>query len=377
MRDAAVSNRRDLLEGQRQPRGFGSVQRKPNGDGWTYYAVVRVDGKPKWLSAGPTREDAEHLLRLVWFGVVDPTAYGRKTQPVKVAVEAPQASPSAVRPSPRATERVTLARGLGALTTELPDDCSIAEFATAWVEYLEGLKADGRRKPETCNEYGRIARNIIVPALGDREVRSIGAADAWALVVGRMEGTVPTRPGSKCWQMVSRDRALRELAALRVMLGEAKRHRLLTENPCMEVEGQVKDSFKQNGRPTVALTRGEADRLVEAVSSPHRTHLLLLARTGCRLGESFALTIDDFDEATGVLSISKSWSHSRLVPPKSDAGIRELRIPPGLAALLSEQCRLVDVPQNRLRLMFPSTQWGHADPGHWRTAVFRPAVEDT
>src|SRR5579884_5820 len=40
-----------------RPRGTGSVQWKPNGHGRTYYAVVRVDGKPKWLRAGPTRED--------------------------------------------------------------------------------------------------------------------------------------------------------------------------------------------------------------------------------------------------------------------------------------------------------------------------------
>ena len=75
-----------LVKKAARPRGTGSVQSKPNRGGLTYYAVVRVAGKPKWLKAGPTRDDAEALLHQVFAGVVDPCTWGRPS-PAALAVE--------------------------------------------------------------------------------------------------------------------------------------------------------------------------------------------------------------------------------------------------------------------------------------------------
>jgi integrase len=280
-------------------------------------------------------------------------------------------------PPPAPDRDFGLAKGLAALRTEIPDDCTVAEFVEAWAEYLRARKDERLLKPETANEYTRIAHNVIAPSLGDREVRSLEAADAWCLAAQRIEGTAPVRRPSKTWQQVSRDRALRELAALRVMLGEACRHGLIQSNPCLGVEAQVRAFYTQKGRPRVSLTRHDCDRLISKAPAAHRTLLLLLSRIGCRLGEALALRIESLDPDTGMLTIDSSWTHAREVAPKSEAGKRDLRLPPSLVAEMLEQCRRVDVPVNRLRLMFPGPRGGFMDPGHWRETVFDPAVEAT
>lgn len=381
MRDAPVSGAADAQPGQRPPRGFGSVQRKRNGPGWTYYAVVRVDGKPKWLRAGPDPDDAAHLLRQVWFGLVDPQAYGRRPRAASDEERRPVERRVAATPQPPPTSsRFALARGLGAARANVPADCTIAEFAAAWIAHLDELKQDDIRKAETCDEYARMARNVLVPALGHKQVRDIAAADGWELVTARMDGTAPLREGSKAWARqrrgltVSRDRALREFAALRVMLGEAVGHRVIDRNPLFGYERRLRDCYTQQGRPRVRLTREQTNRLIEAAAPDSRTLLRLLARTGSRVGEAFALGLDDLDVAEGTLTINKSWSHARLGTPKSEAGNRTLRLPPALTEALAEQARRVDVPANELRLLFPSPRWGYIDAGHWRTTVFHPAA---
>src|SRR5690242_3593371 len=97
----------------RRHRGAGSIQRKRNGDGFTYYAVIYLDCAHKWLAAGPTRNDAEALLHAVKAGVVDPRTYGRRAAPAPLATPLPSQSPV-----------------LG------NDDYTLADFADAWLEHI-------------------------------------------------------------------------------------------------------------------------------------------------------------------------------------------------------------------------------------------------
>ena len=202
-----------------RPRGTGSVQWKPNGHGRTYYAVVRVDGKPKWLRAGPTSRDAEVLLHQVYAGVVDPLSFGRR----------PVVEPAHEEPDGRIEQD--------------PEPWPFDEYADAWLEQLERRP----RKPGTKDGYRCIVRNVLVPCLGAKPLDKVEARDAWCLVTQRMNGTAPVQ--GRCHKAVSLERALREMAVLRKMLGDAVKWDLIGENPCLGLEEDLRDEYTHDGRP--------------------------------------------------------------------------------------------------------------------------------
>jgi integrase len=54
----------------------------------------------------------------------------------------------------------------------------------------------------------------------------------------------------------------------------------------------------------------------------------LCAAVGCRIGESIAVPHgNDYDAASGELSITRTWTRSGYGPPKSERGVRTIRVP--------------------------------------------------
>ena len=233
------------------------------------------------------------------------------------------------------------------------------------------------RKPETKAEYRRIVRHVLVPCFGPKPLRTLEAVDAWQLVVQRMNGTAPVK--GRCRPVVSLERALREMAVLRKMLSDAVRKQLIGQNPCLGLADELRDEFEHRGRPRVVLNEERLAALVAATPEAHVVLMRVLASCGLRLGEALALRVSSLDAAAGTLRVNASWSHSRVVVVKTDAGDRTLRLPPGVMAALVEHAAKAQGPDNREGWLFPGARRPDGrvlplDPGHWRLTVFYPAA---
>jgi hypothetical protein len=68
---------------------------------------------------------------------------------------------------------------------------------------------------------GRSPRNVLIPAFGPILMYQFDLSAALDFVGGRVEGIVPTRPGSRCRQAVSLERALNELNVLSQLCSDA------------------------------------------------------------------------------------------------------------------------------------------------------------
>ena len=76
---------------------------------------------------------------------------------------------------------------------------------------------------------------------------------------------------------------------------------------------------------------------VEAILARAEEHWMLyalLAGTGMRVGEAFALQIEDL--AGNVIHVRHNLWNGRLGPPKTDAGLRDIDMPASLAAALTQ-----------------------------------------
>lgn len=112
----------------------GSIQRKGN----TYFAVIAVSGKRKWLKGGPTRKDAQKILNR------ELTAIDKKTN------------------------------------GELPE-ISFGEFTEIWKRNY----ADMSLRPSTRKVFDDIIKRLLLPAFSDIQMSSIDTGQLQAYVSGR------------------------------------------------------------------------------------------------------------------------------------------------------------------------------------------------
>ncbi len=327
----------------RRPRGTGSIQRRVNADGsQTYYAVVRHGGKPVWRKAGPTADDAQRLLNEL------------------------------------------LADRQRGDASRLEGGMAFDDYARLW---LGDFKLSAR-KPSTKSDYDRIVVKVLIPHFERRPLHLIKRAEVQQLVNRRLKGE-PLGTTTKWSKPVSVKTAMNEVAVLRKVLNDA---RDIDEQPT-GTPWQHLVVPAHDGRERVELKGGQVQALIAATPPKHETLMRLLAYLGLRIGEALALVWDDFDERRQTLRIERSWSHSKIVAPKSDAGSRTLRLSDDLAHELSRRRQPPrgrttatgllyggkqagpKYPDNPLGLIFPGPRGGYMDPANWRKTVFHPAKE--
>ncbi len=180
--------------------------------------------------------------------------------------------------------------------------------------------AEGRLKPRTVSEYGRILNGNVVPKLGTRPFKSLTGAD-----VSRVHSAVSKRGAAV--------QANRTVAALSACWGWAARRKLVaaTDNPCSGLE-RNREQAKERFLTDVELARlGEALRLAETTGlpwsegdkaaskhmpkpesrftrvSPYATAAIrLLLLTGARLREVLHMRWEHIDSQRGIAFLPDS-----------------------------------------------------------------------
>jgi integrase len=231
--------------------------------------------------------------------------------------------------------------------TESP---TLAAYAAPWL-------ADRSLKPRTREHYQSLLDHHILPSLGDKPLKAI------------------TPVTIRTWhaEQGSRTPTLRAHAygLLRTILATAVHDGLIPANPC-HIRGGSNSKRVHKIRP---LTLPELEVLTAAMPERYQAMTLLAAWCGLRFGELAELRRSDIDMRNGRIRIRRAVVRANgkviIGTPKSDAGIRDVAIPPHLLPILKSH--IADHAEfGRDGLLFPAAGGGHLAPSSLYK-VFYPA----
>lgn len=188
---------------------------------------------------------------------------------------------------------------------------TFGEYATWWLEHRPALR------PSTRQLYAWLLRRHVLPALGPLRWDELTAlrVRGWHAELAAAAAPTPTRQA---------------YCLVRAICTTAVSDGLLAEQPC-RVAGAGRTRKAPRRIPTLAQVEAVAD----AVPARYAALVRVAAWSGARWGELTALTLDRLDLETGLLRIDRqlltlAGSLPVEAPPKSDAGIRSLHLPPHL-----------------------------------------------
>jgi len=217
---------------------------------------------------------------------------------------------------------------------------TLREYSDAW---LPSRRVKGGRPlaVRTREHYEQILVDHIYPTFGDVPVLDIEppSVRAWHSVVS--EGTGPTA-------------AAHAYGLLRTILNTAVSDGMITANPC-RVRGAGQTTRKVKIRPA---TLGELETLASNVPPRYRLGIMLAAWCALRFGELVALRRRDVDTRNAVLHVREGavWTRAAghvFKDPKSEAGRRDVHIPPHLMPMVKLHLR-EHVEADRGALLFPA-----------------------
>ena len=182
-------------------------------------------------------------------------------------------------------------------------------------EYAAVVVGRRRLRPATAALYAKLLRLTILPTWANRLLGDISAAEISAWYAGVR--TTPTQQANA-------------YGLLESIFKDAVEEGLVEANPCrVKAGGQ-----KQRAREIDVLTVDQLNRYLAAVPEARRVPLLLAGWCGLRSGEVRGLRVRDLDLDTGVVHVRQAVVRLKgqllIGPPKTNAGIRSVAIPPHL-----------------------------------------------
>jgi len=186
-------------------------------------------------------------------------------------------------------------------------------------EYAAVVVGRRRLRPATAALYAKLLRLTILPTWADRPLDDITAAEISAWYSGMR--TTPTQQANA-------------YGLLKSIFKEAIEEGLVEANPCrVKAGGQ-----KQRAREIDVLTVDQLNRYLAAIPETRRVPLLLAGWCGLRSGEVRGLRVRDLDLDAGVVHVRQAVVRLKgqllIGPPKTNAGIRSVAIPPHLLPAL-------------------------------------------
>ncbi|OBG84787.1 integrase [Mycobacterium sp. E802] len=218
-----------------------------------------------------------------------------------------------------------------------------APYANRW---LENRTVKGRPlKPRTKAHYRSLLDDYLIPSFGSKQVRDITmqSVDRW------YARTLKDKPTMRA----------HAYALLRTILETARtRDRIIETNPCL-VRGGGTVSRKVKPQPATL-----EQLAIATAAMPERMRLMVPLSAWCalRFGELVELRRSDIDVTNGVIRIRRAavrvGGNWVVGDPKSEAGARDVAIPPHLMDMVNEHLE----PLRRDDLLFPAVSGGHMQP---------------
>lgn len=231
---------------------------------------------------------------------------------------------------------------------------TLAAYADAW---LPRRKVRGQPiRPRTHEHYRTLLDERILPKLGQLPVGSITRAD----VESWYDGLNPKTPTMNA----------HSYALLKGILGSAVEDGKATTNPCViKGAGNAKRVSK-----TKPATLDELSELVTAMPVRYRAMVLLASWCAMRYGELIELRRGDVDLVHGTIAIRRAAARTKdgfqVGLPKSDAGIRDVAVPPHLMPMITDHLKQ-HADTGKDALLFPAVGGGHLQPSTFSRHYYR------
>lgn len=220
-------------------------------------------------------------------------------------------------------------------------DMRISQVAEIW---LSLYRAEDRAEATTANEYERIVKSVINPAIGNIRLREATA--------GRLERLLKSQE--------THSRRKKTKTVLKMMLDAAVIDGALPVNPVTatsRLRGQHKEVQALSLDDLVALRSAVDTWMTKKRPGPNPSSDMpdiidLLLATGCRIGEVLALRWADIDlsatpptaSISGTIKTEPGMGTYRKSKPKSDASKRTIALPPFAVDVLTR--RRLEQPTN-------------------------------
>lgn len=209
---------------------------------------------------------------------------------------------------------------------------TFGEYAAAWL-------ADRTLKPRTKAHYSKLLDNQILPTFGAVALKTITPhkVRAWHTGLGT---TTPT---------------LRAHAygLLRTILGDAVHDGEIVANPA-HIRGAGNSKRVHKIKPA---SIPELEALTAAMPEKYRLMILLAAWCGLRFGELTELRRGDVDTTNGIVHVRRAVvrvdGEFIVGTPKSEAGTRDVNIPPHLLPMVKDHLRS-NITGGKRGLLFPA-----------------------
>lgn len=167
------------------------------------------------------------------------------------------------------------------------------------------------------------------------------------------------------YESVAKDRETTRAHAyslLRTILGTAVDRRLITQANPARIRGGGSTQRAKKIRPA---SLEELETIAKTVPARHQLMVLLASWCALRFGELVELRRNDIDLKSGVIRVRRGVVRTKsgtvIKAPKSDAGIRDVAIPPHL--IPTARAHLLEhVARDRDALLFPGTNGNHLSP---------------
>jgi integrase len=216
-------------------------------------------------------------------------------------------------------------------------DLLFGEYAQRWLTRRE-------LKPRTREHYGKLLDNLILPTFKTVPLKAISraAVHEWHAELDRKTPTLRAHA----------------YALLRTIMGSAVAEEKTALNPCqIRGAGNVKRRVKIE-----PATLDELTTIAAHMPLKYRPMVLLSSWCALRFGEITELRRRDLDLKNGVIhvrrGVTRSAGETLIGTPKSDAGTRDVAIPPHLIPMLKGHLDSLPM-RGRDALLFPAAD-GHS-----------------
>ena len=209
---------------------------------------------------------------------------------------------------------------------------SVNDFVVRWLE----VKASRKLKPSVAARYEHSLGNHILPHIGELYVDELTRDDIMAWVAWAESATMEDGQGFSKATVTGWWRLLRQ-----VVKDAAATCRV--PDPTYRVEPPlVNAGTRRENRTLTAAQLDQLLQMVEAYSPDRYAEVYLLAYTGMRSGELYALRMEDLDEERRVIKIQRSvWQG--IVGDTKTGSPREVALTSEMARILKEH-RVRTVP---------------------------------
>lgn len=232
-------------------------------------------------------------------------------------------------------------------TAKRAAEVTFGDYAAKWVE-TRTVKGRPLR-PRTREHYESLLEHHIYPTFKGKAVRDISmeSVDRWYAKTAKDAPTMRAHA----------------YGLLKTILESARnRDRLIEANPCVIVGA---GSAERKSKTRTATIEELATITTEM---PERFQPMILLATWCamRLGELVELQRGDVDLVQGVVRVSRAAARVKggwaIGLPKSEAGIRDIAIPPHILPIIKAHLASEHVGAGRHALLFPPTTGERLQP---------------